>query len=57
VAGIQQQIPSFCFITAEDGVAAEKFQVNGLLHNQFRVRSQRNRMLKAMKAFVIKKDL
>ena len=28
MAGIYQQIPSFGFVAADDGVAAEKIQVN-----------------------------
>jgi hypothetical protein len=37
--GIYQQIPSFDFIAAEDGVAPEKVQVNGFPDNQFGARA------------------
>jgi hypothetical protein len=57
VAGIQQQISSFCFLAAEDGVAAEEIQMNRMLNNDFRVGSWRYRLFEAMKAFVVKKDL
>jgi hypothetical protein len=35
MAGIEQQIPRFGFLAAEDGVAAETLQVNGFLNNRF----------------------
>jgi len=36
MTGIEQQIPSFSFVAAENGIAAEKVQVNSILENQFR---------------------
>jgi len=36
MAGIKQQIPSFYFIAADNGVAPEKLQVKAVLNNQFR---------------------
>ena len=37
--GIYQQIPSFGFLAAENGVAAEKVQVNGYIDDRFRARA------------------
>ena len=56
MAGIYQQIPSFGFVAAEDGVAAEKVQVNGFLNNPSRARSVGNGLFQTMKALVVKKN-
>ena len=41
MAGIYQQIPSFGFGVANDGVAAGKVQVNCFLDDRFRARIRR----------------
>ena len=56
IAGIYQQIPSFGFGAADDGVAAEKVQVNCFLDDRFRVRSGGNGLFETMKALVVKKN-
>ena len=56
MAGIYQQIPSFGFVAAEDGVAAEKVQVNCFLDDRFRARSGGNGLFEAMKALLVKKN-
>ena len=53
--GIYQQIPSFGFIAAEDGIVAEKVQVNGFLNDRFKARSGGNGLRETMKALVVKK--
>jgi hypothetical protein len=57
MAGIYQQIPSFGFGAADDGVAAaEKVQVNCFLDHRFRARSGGNGLFETMKALVVKKN-
>jgi hypothetical protein len=56
MAGIKKQIPSFCFIAADNDIATEQFDMSGLSNNQFRPRSVRNGVLEAMKAFVVEED-
>jgi len=53
---ICQQIPSFGFLAAENGVAAEKVQVNGVLDDRFKARSGGNGLRETMKALVVKKN-
>ena len=54
--GVDQQIPSFAFNAAEDGVAPKKVQMDGFLDNQFRVRATRDGTFETTKALVIKKN-
>jgi len=56
MAGIEQQIASFCLIAAYDDVAPDKLQPVGVLNNEFRTRSCRNGLLETMKALVIKEN-
>jgi hypothetical protein len=56
MASIYKQIPSFGIVTADNGVAPKKLQVNRFVDNQFGARSSRNGSLETMKAFVIKKN-
>jgi hypothetical protein len=56
MAGVKQQISSFCFIAAYEDVAPGKPQPAGVLNNEFRARSCRNGLLETMKTLVIKKN-
>lgn len=57
MAGVEQQIPGFCFFAAYDDGATGDPQSAGVLNSEFRERPCRNGLLETMKTFVIKEFL